>query len=185
LKTGEKMMTEAEASAYMQRRSCTPKNRRSAAYHEASHAAILRDHGVKVVEVSIEWKFGGFGPGALGRTARAVDYSLFERVEVETRNALAGRIGEQIARGLRPAMRLKSYLGTDREGIEHGLKRLIGFRCDETRAAWLRLQWLITRDVLSTRWSEVEKIAAALLERERLTGEEIERLLKVEAKEKK
>jgi len=181
-------MTEAEASAFLKRRLCAPESRRSAAYHKASHVVTLRAHCVKVVEVSIQFKVGGFDPDvieSLGRTARVVDYFVGEikRAEAETRNGLAGLIGEQIARGVRPAMRLKSYIGTDREAIDLGLNACMWpFRCEETRAAWLRLQWLIARDMLTACWSDVEKIAAALLARERLTGEEIDQLLRVEAK---
>jgi ATP-dependent Zn protease len=169
----------------LKRRAMRPETRRNTAYHEAGHALIARQEKRDLAEVSIAFKFqpaldwdsGGRVSYGEWREEQGLDY--VDKAVRETRIAMAGTIAEQIARNKRP-IRLR-YFGTDLQAIESVRQRCVHplFCSEESYDAWLRWQWLYVRDMLYFFWPAVEIVAEALLERETITGDECEEIVRL------
>jgi len=163
----------------MRRRANKPDRRLSTAYHEAAHAVEAIHLGATVLEASIEWRFGGLQADwdSEGRVSPRwpdhLDYPM--QLEASCRVALAGRVGEQLRRGKRA--RLLRYGGTDLEVITNAASYLN--QTGRTRVAWIRWQWLKTLDDLEGLWPCVEAVAKQLLLRERLSAEDLDRIVKL------
>ena len=164
----------------------TQRDKRESAYHEAAHALFALRHDWAVASVRI-WPTGEGSietKAYIGRTEYS-DRSRFEPSEASTRvgraflhgmMSLAGDVsrwawdGETDLDDLDPEWQLLDDLqGTDCERLQESLEA-VGCEAEESGlpAVWVRLTWAFLR---ATR-PALDALAAALMEREELTGVE-------------
>lgn len=154
------------------------KERCATAYHEAGHAVMRLMLGRSVTRATI--KSEGDTLGSVGHRPAKVDtewlgedWATRRWAETAIMVALAGPEAEQRLTGSRNGAGAASddawvhEVSVDAEGY-----------ADERRQAYLRWLQLKVRDWVndSQFWRQVEAVAAALLERETLTGAEVDRI---------
>jgi hypothetical protein len=136
------------------------------AYHEAAHCALRSYFGIEIAEVWIN--------EARGNCRFRVhddDIGLLQNIT----SSLAGRIAEDRARGF----------SDEREWVASGdyaraFDCALRLSARDKIGADLLLQWAERRtQLLVTKlWPQIEKVAYALLDRQKLTGHEVEAILR-------
>src|SRR5262249_51822530 len=92
------------------------------------------------------------------------------------RIALAGRIAEMRSENKRAST--AGYIGSDLRNTQAAWQfGFPGVMSEEAQQAWLKAQWVQARDLVVLQWRDIELIAAALLERETLSGADVDALL--------
>ena len=138
-------------------------SRESTAYHEAGHVILARADGHRIEWVSINKSGGGStyfrNNGVLGLRSPA--------------STLAGPIAARMA-----GFRTKSW-GTHMDRARDQARMCLQYRSAEGRSIDTLLDQEETRarDVLHRHWTEVQRLAAALLARGRIEGAEVSRVL--------
>jgi hypothetical protein len=152
----------------------------STAYHEAGHAVVAWLQGVGLSRASIvlepgrhghvrhHWMFGGMPPPDSVLPGASAKF----RLEKNVRISLAGPLAQKKFN----ARTYRSWHGeSDHNQAADGVNYLAG-PDDEFTAYWKLLE-VQTRNLLNLNWPLVEAVAAALLERRRLKGSEIVKVI--------
>lgn len=145
------------------------------AYHEAGHAVVARWLHLKFKMVTIVPGEDSLGHLLHVPTPRSENPELNPwtdrmRLQME-RYAMCALAGVAAQRRLRPSS-VRSYHGS--VDYANVVKRLDCFAGDDKEITlWARLLAHRVRNLIALRWPAVEAVAAALLERKRLTGDEV------------
>jgi|SRR5581483_3648413 len=136
------------------------------AIHEAAHCLVSRYFGMEVVETWINGERGN----CRHREPDDGDLGLLENIAVN----FAGKVAEDRVRGYTDE---EAWLG----GSDYRRAFLLATRLNagDKVGAELLLQWMERRTELfvSKLWPQIEKLAYALLNREKLSGEQIAEIL--------
>lgn len=136
------------------------------AVHEAGHCVVMRYFGMEVAEAWINAERGN----CRFREPDKGDIGLFENIA----GGLAGKIAEDRACGFKDEAGRKES-GDYKKAFDCALRLNSG---DEAGAKLL-LRWMERRTELfvAKLWPQIQKVTYALLEREKLSGQEIEQIL--------
>lgn len=166
--------------------------RMALAYHEAGHAVAQLIQGLKIKAVSIKARERSAGRSdgyARGRAFRAVfansptAWDIAPRhknqFEKEVRSLLAGEVAQRrfAPRSVRGWQTRQAHHG-DMPQVEDLIRRIAP--SDREFAAYFKLLMIQTELLIEQYWPCVEAIAAALNERESLTGNEVSDVFKRE-----
>ena len=153
------------------------KELRATAYHEAGHTIMRLELGRRVTHVTIKPKGDTLGhvrhrPPKVDVEWFWADWATRRWTETAIMVALAGPEAEKRLMGRRNNI---GASGDDAWVAELAIRAIVG---DEERNAYLRWLELRVRDFVafSQFWVQVESVAAALLERETLTGKEVDQI---------
>lgn len=156
-------------------------SREATAHHEAGHAVMAFLLGHKVRSVTIvpgATPDGEQYQGMVHSTPRGrVDfYSNTPAMRIKIEHVIMVTLAGDIAqRKFRPRSSRTWHASADRTTAADMALSLCGSG-EQTSAflAWLHIR---TRDIIHDRWRVVKSVAAALLERETLTGEELRQVI--------
>jgi len=157
------------------KRALTPAQRRATAYHEAGHAVIGEALGVHMKTTSIVPGEGFDGQVRFRRVLRASDLDGSgngdrTRLRIE-RQIMVSYAGEAAQRRHRPRSVRPHHYQSDYQIIADLLRSLWapGPSADAF-AKWLALR---TAEMVALHWPQIKRVAAALMERGSLSGEEV------------
>lgn len=153
--------------------------RLATAYHEAGHAVIAWKRGLKVKSATIVPGDGFDGrvrhSSALGRINIEFDGSDRARIRVETA-IVVSLAGPEAQRRFNPRS-WRAYHGE----TDYALVTDLALRANgspETTQAFVDWLSLVARDVVVLSWPIIEKVAAALIERNTLSAVELEDVMR-------
>ena len=160
-------------------------NRTLLAYHEAGHAVTAVALGIALEGVSIisDEESEGRASSSAAYADWLANLEFDDSLEPEERTATyraaavsiyAGALSEELLTGKSVAFGDAKY-----EGDTNSLSDILLRLCDDPTCLERLDSELMTetRALLTRHWSAVEGVAAALLEREELTGEEVKRIV--------
>jgi len=154
------------------------------AYHEAGHAVMNYAHAIdpharrfKYVTIVPDEKQGSLGHVQYKPWSKPfrpdIEITLVtsHKMEMEIKESLAGPMAEKMAGGRwnHPGAR------SDYDFANDLAMRL--YCSEEACSCYMRLSRIIVREALQYQWDLVKAVATALLEQERLTWEEVDRLI--------
>jgi hypothetical protein len=158
-------------------------NQKAVAYHEAGHAVAELAQGRKIRSVSIVpdditaghsegyARSRAFLDALAGATWWSLEPRYKDRLEKEVRILLAGEVAQ---RRFAPRSFRRQHIRYGFHGDMPEVERLLGcvVCSDHERDAYLKLLKIQTEWLIDRHWPIVEAIAAALSERQSLTGHE-------------
>jgi hypothetical protein len=159
----------------------TDHSRWATAHHEAGHAvaAFYFDHSINYVTIKPGKDFAGrcIRPPGYGRNFEPESGAISARQYVTMLDNI-----------------VISFAGHEAEAAHSGRQNWVGSRSDREKAADLALyisggpedasallRWrrITARGLVETRWTEITAVAAALLDRETLTGGEVREAIRI------
>jgi hypothetical protein len=137
-----------------------------AAYHEAGHYAVRNYFGIEVTELSIDGEKGN----CRFRVSKG-DLGLLQNIA----GSFAGRIAEDRMGGFTNEAEWKAS-GDYASAFDCALRLSAG---DKVGAEMLlQWAWRRTEKLVEKLWPKIHKVAFALLEHEKLSGDKIDKLLR-------
>jgi hypothetical protein len=168
-------------SAKRQKRRLGPAQRAATAYHEAGHAVVALHLGQKIGR-----KGAAIVPDAGFDGCVHIPILLTKTIETEPtdrmrllaeKHAVMSLSGIEAQRRYRPSSVRNYHASQD----YHNAADIIGYFCEspEELDAYLRLLHIRAKALIQSPaiWGSVERVAAALLERNRLTGADLRSLI--------
>jgi ATP-dependent Zn protease len=160
-------------------RRLTPAQAAATAYHEAGHAVAALCLHLPIKHVTIVPENDTHGHIQIRPPFRRSDNPEFDRsdrlrLKLET-YAIFCLAGLEAQRKFRPSSARSYHWHQD---YVHVLDYLDSFAEDNDEVqVWLRLLRIRARNLIATHWALVEALAAALMERKRLSGDEVRGVL--------
>ena len=146
------------------------------AYHEAGHfvVALFLHVPIKYVTVNPDSDSNGHcRTGFRFREQQIYDLSDTTIIKFE-KDVMVNLAGYEAARKFRPSSVRRHHAASDRNNVIELISRA---GAPNETSLWIKLLTIRTRNLLEIRWNEVEKIAAALLERKWLSLEDGQRII--------
>jgi ATP-dependent Zn protease len=145
-----------------------PKSIRATAYHEAGHAVIAW-------RLDLKFRYATIKPCDDGTLGHVAFYRRRSDSRAKHTNRIvegyAGQIAEAIYRGRRPLFGMHS----DNQQAVNLVNDLYGSQ--ETCEAYLHFCFLRARDLVTSDFGKIKDVAAALLERETLSYQDVEEVI--------
>jgi hypothetical protein len=149
---------------------------KTTAYHEAGHfvAALFLGVPVKYVTIIPDSDSGGHCKCGFGyREGQLYEMSAATVIKFE-KSMMVSLAGYEAQRKFRPSSGRSHHGAGDRKNVAEFVFRMTA---PNEASLLIKLLTVRTRNLLAVRWNEVEKIAAALLERKWLSLEDGQRII--------
>jgi hypothetical protein len=151
----------------------TESARLATAYHEAGHAVIAWKSGIKVKSVTIVPGDGFDGQVDQASPLRGInlEFDGSDRARIRAEAAIVISLAEPLAQRRFSPRSWHSYHGATDHAVVTELAMRVSGSQEQMQAFvyWLRL---VARDMVALLWPIIEKVAAALIERNTLSAEE-------------